>query len=231
MNQPAGAAVIVDAASKSFGPITALRDVSLKVDPGEAVALTGRSGSGKSTLLSLIGGLEAPDEGRVLIDGRPIWREPHPARARRDVVGFIFQRHLLLGTLSARANVEVPLIGAGVHRAERHRRALALLAEVGLADRADHLPSELSGGERQRVAVARALANQPRLLLADEPTGALDSNTSERVLDLLFGLRDHFGMTMLVVSYDLAVGVRADRTVALIDGQIRTSTETALSTP
>ncbi len=231
MNQPAGAAVIVDAASKSFGRITALRDVSLKVDPGEAVALTGRSGSGKSTLLSLIGGLEAPDEGRVLIDGRPIWREPHPARARRDLVGFIFQRHLLLGTLSARANVEVPLIGAGVHRAERHRRALELLAEVELADRADHLPSELSGGERQRVAVARALANQPRLLLADEPTGALDSNTSERVLDLLFGLRDRFGMTMLVVSYDRAVGVRADRTVTLRDGQIRTSTETTLSTP
>ena len=231
MNQPAGAAVIVDQVSKSFGKVSALRELSLKVDPGEAVAIAGRSGSGKSTLLSLIGGLEQPDCGGVLIDGQPIWKEPHPARARREIVGFIFQRHLLLSTLSARANVEVPLIGAGVRRAERHRRALALLEEVGLADRADHLPSELSGGERQRVAVARALANQPRLLLADEPTGALDSSTSERVLDLLFRLRDHLGMTMLVVSYDLAVGARADRTVTLVDGQIRASTETALSTP
>ncbi|MFI5037281.1 MAG: ABC transporter ATP-binding protein, partial [Solirubrobacterales bacterium] len=179
MNPPAGAAVIVDGASKSFGQVSALRDVSLTVDPGEAIAISGRSGSGKSTLLSLIGGLEQPDEGRVLIDGSAIWKERHPARARREIVGFIFQRHLLLETLSARANVEVPLIGAGVHPRARRRRALALLTDVGLADRADHLPAELSGGERQRVAVARALANQPRLLLADEPTGALDSITSE----------------------------------------------------
>jgi putative ABC transport system ATP-binding protein len=229
MNTPAGATVIVDHASKSFGRISALRDVSLKVDRGEAIAIAGRSGSGKSTLLSLIGGLEQPDEGQVLIDGRTIWQEPHPARARREIVGFIFQRHLLLETLSAQANVEVPLIGAGVRHGERRRRALALLADVGLADRADHLPSELSGGERQRVAVARALANQPRLLLADEPTGALDSSTSERVLDLLFRLRDRFGMTMLVVSYDRAVGARADRTVTLSDGRFRESSETALS--
>jgi len=219
----AGAAVIVDRVSKSFGQISALREVSLKVEAGEAVAIAGRSGSGKSTLLSLIGGLEQPDTGEVLIDGRAIWKEPRPARARREIVGFVFQRHLLLGTLSARANVEVPLIGAGVHRAERHTRARSLLEEVGLADRADHLPHELSGGERQRVAVARALANRPRLLLADEPTGALDSHTSERVLDLLFGLRDSLGMTMIVVSYDEAVGARADRTVTLIDGRIQSA--------
>ncbi len=228
MNPPAGAAVIVDRASKSFGQVSALREVSVQAQAGEAVAITGRSGSGKSTLLSLIGGLEQPDRGRILIDGRAIWKDPRPARARREIVGFIFQRHLLLETLSARANVEVPLIGAGVHHAERHRRALALLADVGLADRADHLPAELSGGERQRVAVARALANEPRLLLADEPTGALDSNTSERVLDLLFGLRDRLGMTMLVVSYDRAVGARADRTVNLVDGQLLDRPETAL---
>jgi putative ABC transport system ATP-binding protein len=112
------------------------------------------------------------------------------------------------------------LIGARVHRAERRRRALELLEDVGLADRAEHLPSELSGGESQRVAVARALANEPRLLLADEPTGALDSATSERVLDLLFRLRDRLGMTLLVVSYDPSVGVRADRTVGLADGRL-----------
>jgi putative ABC transport system ATP-binding protein len=214
----AGAEVTVEGASKGFGRVSALHDVSLSVSPGEAVAITGRSGSGKSTLLALIGGLEQPDRGRVLIDGHALWKDPHPARARREVVGFVFQRHLLLATLSARANVEVPLIGAGVHRAERRRRALALLEEVGIADRAEHLPSELSGGESQRVAVARALANEPRLLLADEPTGALDSANSERVLDLLFRLREELGMTLLVVSYDSSVGTRADRTVTLIDG-------------
>jgi putative ABC transport system ATP-binding protein len=230
MKSSRGASVLVDGADKSFGPVSALRQVSLKVKSGEAVAITGRSGSGKSTLLSLIGGLEQPDRGKVLLDGKPIWKQRHPAHARREIVGFIFQRHLLLSTLSARANVEVPLIGASGHRSQRRARALELLAEVGLADRADHLPHELSGGERQRVAVARALANQPHLLLADEPTGALDSQTSERVLDLLFRLRDAFGMTMIVVSYDSAVGARADRTVNLIDGQIQTPTEPALCT-
>jgi putative ABC transport system ATP-binding protein len=220
VNAPAGAAVGVERVSKLFGRIRALRDVSLRVGPGEAVVITGRSGSGKSTLLALIGGLEQPDSGEVLIDGRAVWRQRHPARARREEVGFVFQRHLLLGALTARANVEVPLVGARLHRAERRRRALELLGEVGLADRAEHLPSELSGGESQRVAVARALANEPRLLLADEPTGALDSVTSERVLDLLFRLRDRLGMTMLVVSYDRTVGARADRTVRLVDGAL-----------
>jgi putative ABC transport system ATP-binding protein len=214
----AGAEVSVERVAKDFGGVRALRDVTLHVRAGEAVAITGRSGSGKSTLLALIGGLEQPDRGRVAIDGRTLWRAPDVARARREVVGFVFQRHLLLESLTARANVEVPLIGARVRRAERRRRALELLAEVGLADRAEHLPSELSGGERQRVAVARALVNQPRLLLADEPTGALDSATSERVLDLLFRLRDQHGTTMIVVSYDAAVGARADRTVTLLDG-------------
>jgi ABC-type lipoprotein export system ATPase subunit len=231
MSPPAGAGVLVRDASKSFGRITALREVSLKLEPGEAIAIAGRSGSGKSTLLGLIGGLSQPDSGQVLIDGRAIWKEPRPARARREIVGFIFQRHLLLDTLSARANVEVALIGAGVRHAERRRRALALLEDVGLADRSEHLPSELSGGERQRVAVARALANRPRLLLADEPTGALDSSTSERVLDLLFRLRDRLGMTMLIVSYDEAVTVRADRTVTLSDGQLKHSSEAALCAP
>jgi len=226
---PAGAGVLVDAASKSFGRVAALRRVSLQVGPGEAVVITGPSGSGKSTLLALIGGLQQPDTGHVLIDGRPIWREADVTRARREIVGFVFQRHLLLDALSARANVEVPLIGAGMRRGERRRRAQSLLVEVGLAHRAEHLPSQLSGGERQRVAVARALANQPRLLLADEPTGALDSVTSARVLDLLFSLRDRLGMTLLVVSYDGSVGARANRTVTLVDGAIDATSETALS--
>jgi len=220
VNAPAGAGVIVDQVSKRFGRVSALRELSLRVEPGEAVAISGRSGSGKSTLLALIGGLERPDSGEILIDDHALWQTARPARARREVVGFVFQRHLLLGALSARANVEVPLLGAGVHRAARRRRALELLDQVGLADRAEHRPSELSGGESQRVAVARALANEPRLLLADEPTGALDSVTSERVLDLLFHLRDRLGMTLLVVSYDRSVGARADRTITLVDGTL-----------
>ncbi|MGH2879037.1 MAG: ABC transporter ATP-binding protein [Solirubrobacteraceae bacterium] len=231
MTAGAGAAVSVEGVSKSFGRIAALHDASLQVDPGEAVAITGRSGSGKSTLLALIGGLGQPDSGTVRIDGRALWREPHPAQARREVVGFVFQSHLLLEALSARANVEVPLIGSGLRRAERHRRAVDLLDEVGLAERAEHLPSELSGGERQRIAVARALANEPRLLLADEPTGALDSSTSERVLDMLFGLRDRLGMTLLVVSYDPTVGSRADRTVTLTDGRLLEPARTQTSRP
>jgi predicted ABC-type transport system involved in lysophospholipase L1 biosynthesis ATPase subunit len=225
-----GADVLVQRASKSFGRISALREASLHVSPSQAVVISGRSGSGKSTLLALIGGLDRPDHGRVLIDGREIWREGHVARARREVAGFVFQRHLLLETLSAQANVEVPLLGAGVRHAERRARALALLDEVGLAERAAHVPAQLSGGERQRVAIARALANEPRLLLADEPTGALDSQTSERILDLLFGLRDRLGMTMIVVSYDRAIGARADRTVTITDGLIHDQEAPAAAT-
>ena len=220
MSTPAGADVAVEHVSKSFGRVASLRDLSLTVQAGEAVAVTGRSGSGKSTLLAMIGGLEQPDSGRVLIDGEPLWTEHSQVRARREVVGFVFQRHLLLPSLSARANVEVPLIGAGMHRRERRRRALELLEEVDLSGRAEHRPSELSGGESQRVAVARALANEPRLLLADEPTGSLDSATSERVLDLLLRLREEIGMTLLIVSHDQGVGERTDRTITLIDGHI-----------
>lgn len=210
-------------AVKRFGRINAVRGVSLRVTSGEALVITGPSGSGKSTLLALIGGLEQPDSGRVTIDGRQLWREAHTAQMRREVVGFVFQRHLLLETLTARANVEVPLVGARMPRAERKARALQLLDAVGLSGRAEHVPAQLSGGERQRVAVARAIANQPRLLLADEPTGALDSATSTRVLDLLFGLREKLGMTMVVVSYDSAIGERADRTVTLVDGALQPS--------
>jgi putative ABC transport system ATP-binding protein len=220
MTTPRGAEVLVEHVSKHYGTVTALKDASLRVRASEAVAITGQSGSGKSTLLGLIGGLEQPDTGQVLIDGGPLWRSTHLAEARRDVVGFVFQRHLLLPTLSAQSNVEVPLIGAGVPRRERHERALELLDAVGLADRAEHRPAQLSGGERQRVAIARALANRPRLLLADEPTGALDSATSERVLDLIFGLRDDLGMTLIVVSYDAQVGSRADRSISVIDGVV-----------
>ncbi len=224
----AGADVRVEHAGRRYGSVDALRDANLHVAPGEFLAVTGRSGSGKSTLLNLIGGLEEPTCGRILIDGREIWREPRAPRHRRELVGFVFQQHHLLINLTAQANVEVALIGAGMHRRERRERALGLLEEVGLADRADHEPAELSGGERQRVAIARALANEPRLLLADEPTGAVDSITSQRVLDLLSEIRQRRGMTVIVVSYDPQVGARADRMVTVTDG-VLTQPETDLS--
>jgi putative ABC transport system ATP-binding protein len=218
-----GAEVVVDDVTKHFGRIQALCDVQLQVAPGEMLAVTGHSGSGKSTLLNLIGGLDQPDAGRILIDGEAVWTraKADAVRARRELVGFVFQHHLLLPNLDAVSNVEVPLIGAGVGRQDRRRRALELLDEVGLAQRADHHPSELSGGERQRVAVARALANEPRLLLADEPTGALDTMTSAKVLDLLTDVRARRGMTVIVVSHDPEVGARADRMVYFVDGRLQ----------
>jgi ABC-type lipoprotein export system ATPase subunit len=218
VSRSAGADVRVEHAGRRYGSIDALRDVSLHVAPGELLVVTGRSGSGKSTLLNLIGGLEQPTSGRILIDGRELWREPRAPRHRRELVGFVFQQHHLLVNLTAQANVEVALIGAGVHRRERRERALELLEEVGLGERANHEPAALSGGERQRVAIARALANEPRLLLADEPTGAVDSLTSQRVLDLLAEVRASRGMTVIVVSYDPQVGARADRMVTVTDG-------------
>jgi putative ABC transport system ATP-binding protein len=202
------------------GRIQALREVSLRLEPGEFVALTGPSGSGKSTLLQLIGGLDHPDSGDVRVDDVSVPRLAHPARFRRDVIGFVFQLHHLLPHLSARANVELAMIGTGRSKAERSARARELLAEVGLGHRTDDLPSELSGGERQRIAVARALANEPRLLLADEPTGALDTVSGARVLDLMETMRNRRGTTMLVVSYDPAVAERASRELRLTDGRL-----------
>jgi ABC-type lipoprotein export system ATPase subunit len=215
-----GAEVVVDHVSKTFGRVVAVSEASLRLEPGEFVALNGPSGCGKSTLLNMIGSLARPDSGTISVDGRPIASVSSMAAYRRATVGFVFQLHHLLPMLSAGSNVEVPLIGSRVGRRERRERARELLAEVGLAERVDHLPSQLSGGERQRVAVARALANRPRLLLADEPTGALDSTSSLRVLDLLASLRERYGMTMLVVSYDPEVGRHADRTVRMADGRV-----------
>jgi putative ABC transport system ATP-binding protein len=181
-------------------------------------------------LLNLVGGLDHPDEGVIRVNGRELSRHGD-TEYRRTTIGFIFQLHHLLPALKAGANVEVPLIAAGVARKERRERASALLAEVGLAHRIDHLPAQLSGGERQRVAVARALANNPALLLADEPTGALDSDNSARVLELLASLRARFGMTVLIVSYDPAVGEYADRTIRVLDGRVIGETPTPRAAP
>jgi putative ABC transport system ATP-binding protein len=201
------------------GRVRALEDVSFQIDSGELVSLTGASGSGKSTLLNLIGALDRPDTGSILVDGQPL-EGLDPAAYRAETVGFVFQAHLLVPTLTAVENVQIPMFGRGQGRHEREARAFELLREVGLAKRAHARPTVLSGGERQRVAIARALANEPRLLLADEPTGALDSATGAQVLDLVQRLRERHGMTVLLVTNDDGVAARADRALRLRDGLI-----------
>jgi ABC-type lipoprotein export system ATPase subunit len=218
--QTRGARVVVEHVRRVHpGPVVALDDVSLTLEPGEFVVLTGPSGSGKTSLLSMIGDLDRPTSGMVEVDGIAI-AESHDGYFHRDVVGFVFQHHHLLAHLPARLNVEIPLIGAGLGTAARRERANALLEEVGLGHRLDSLAVHLSGGERQRVAVARALANDPRLLLADEPTGALDTESAQLVLQLLEDARERRGMTLLVVSYDEAIGSRADRRLYMRDGRL-----------
>jgi putative ABC transport system ATP-binding protein len=215
-----GAEVQLRDVSKSYGPITALQGVSLDAAPSEWLTITGPAGSGKSTLLNVIGSLTRADSGSILVDGRSVPEPQDAVEFRRHTVGFVFQDNPLLPYLSAQGNIESALLAVGVGRRERHERSLELLKQVGLAERAEHLPAELSGGQRQAVALARALANNPRLLLADEPTGALDSASSERALDLLARLRDRYGMTVLVVSHSPNVADRADRVVGLIEGHI-----------
>jgi putative ABC transport system ATP-binding protein len=222
--QPAqsGARVVAEGVRREHpGGIVAVDDVSLTLEPGEFVVLTGPSGSGKTSLLSLLGALDRPTAGRVLVDGAVLdGGSDERARYHREVVGFVFQHHHLLAHLPACANVELPLLGAGVGRRERRERAGDLLREVGLAHRLDEAAAHLSGGERQRVALARALANDPRLLLADEPTGSLDSESTQRVLELLEAARERRGMTLLVVTYEPLIGRRADRVLHMRDGRL-----------
>lgn len=201
------------------GPIVALDGVSLTLEPGEFVALSGPSGSGKTSLLSIIGGLDRPTSGTVTVDGHVIDGR-RAARYHRDVTGFVFQHHYLLPHLSVEANVALPLVARGLRSKERRERAIDLLGSVGLAKRAKSVTAHLSGGERQRVAVARALANEPRLLLADEPTGALDSEAADNVLDLFTQIRTERGTTILIVTHDTAVAARADRRIVLRDGRL-----------
>jgi len=219
---PSGAHVVVRGLRRIHGErIVALRGIDLELLPGEFAALTGPSGSGKTTLLGLIGGLDRPTAGEVTIDGATVSAGgADRALLHRTVVGFIFQQHNLLSHLSARDNVELPLVTTVSRRSERRRRATELLEEVGLGERVTERVARLSGGERQRVAVARALANDPRLLLADEPTGALDTESAERVLDLIATLRARRGMTVLMVTHDPLVATRADRVLHLRDGRL-----------
>lgn len=213
--------IVAEHLAKRYGErVVALRDASFDIAPGEFVLLSGRSGSGKSTVLNLIAGLDRPDGGRVLVGGVDPAALDDVARYRREVIGFVFQLHHLLPGLTAQENVEVALLPTGADRAERRARARAALDEVGLQDRYTHLPGQLSGGERQRVAIARAIVGRPRVLLADEPTAALDSAASRQTLDLLSALARTHGMTVLLVSYEPEAAVHADRVLQLEDGVV-----------
>lgn len=202
------------------GEVQALAGASLDIAAGEFVSLTGPSGCGKSTLLQLIGALDRPDAGVLRWRGEDYAQLPDLAAFRARRLGFVFQSFHLLPTLSALDNVQLPMFEREWSRAERRERARALLAAVGVAHRQDKRPAQLSGGERQRVAIARALANEPELLLADEPTGSLDSASAEQVLALLRSLHDTRGLTLLVVTHDAAVASQAARTVRMLDGRI-----------
>ena len=201
------------------GDVHALRGVSLRVAQGESVAITGPSGCGKSTLLHLLGGLDQPTAGEVRFDGTPLASlDLDTYRARK--VGFVFQSFYLLPTLTAVENVQVPMFEADLPRSERIVRAERLLDEVGLAHRRDQLPNRLSVGERQRVAIARALANEPAVLLADEPTGNLDSASQDEVLELLQRLRRERSLTLVIVTHSPEVAAATDRNIRLRDGKI-----------
>ena len=216
----------LDAVSRRFTlggtEVAALDRVSLRVAEGEYLAVMGPSGSGKSTLLNVLGLLDRPDEGQYWLGGEDIatLSEPALAQLRGHRIGFVFQSFHLIPRLTARENVELPLMLCGVLPAERHRRSQRLLEELGLDNRADHRPAELSGGQRQRVAIARAMAMAPRLILADEPTGNLDSRSGEEVITLLEGLNREQGITLMVVTHDPRLGERAGRRISMDDGRI-----------
>jgi ABC-type lipoprotein export system ATPase subunit len=205
---------------KSFGRVDALDHLSLTIDDGEYVAITGPSGCGKSTFLHLVAALDRPDSGTLRVHGVDVTKAHHADRYRREDVGLVFQLHDLLPHLRALENVEIAMLGTNRRRSDQRARAHELLRAVDLAGRENRRPPELSGGERQRVAIARALANEPRLLLADEPTGSLDSASVARVLDLLAHLREHNAITIVVVTHDANVAAAADRIVTLEDGHL-----------
>jgi ABC-type lipoprotein export system ATPase subunit len=200
--------------------VRALDGVDMRVGRGEFVAVMGPSGSGKSTLLNMLGALDRPTEGQVLVNGQDLATVRNLDTFRARTVGFVFQLHNLIPTLNARENIEVPMMGQPIGRSARRRRSAELLERVGLKERMDHLPSQLSGGQRQRVAIARSLANEPALVLADEPTGNLDSQSGEEIVALMHRLNEELGTTFVIVTHDLAVARQTNRVLVMHDGRI-----------
>ncbi|MCD6461542.1 MAG: ABC transporter ATP-binding protein [Thermoplasmata archaeon] len=207
-----------------MGPteIRALDSLSLSIYKGELLTVMGPSGSGKTTLLNVLGCLDVPDSGKVLLDGEDVTRLPEKARTRIRLrkIGFIFQQFYLIPTLTALENVMLPMLEAGLSRKRAAERGRSLLEEVGMGDRADHRPSQMSGGEQQRTAIARALANNPEIILADEPTGELDTTNAGMVIDLLRRLTAEEGITVVVVTHDPRVAEKGTRTINMVDGRV-----------
>jgi len=214
--------VTLEGVSRAFddGAIVALKSIDLKIPAGDCVAILGPSGSGKSSIVNLLSGIDRPTSGRILWNGTPVESRRAWSRLRRDGIGIVFQEFNLIPTLSAAENVEMALMGRGVAPGEQRARAQAALGRVGLAHRTRHLPHALSGGERQRVAIARAIVNAPSVLLADEPTGNLDSANAAAVADLLFELQRDTGMTLVLVTHDESLAARCRRCVRVRDGEI-----------
>ena len=208
--------------TKSFGSLQVLRGIDLNIDKGEIVSIVGPSGAGKTTLLQIMGTLDAPDSGMITIDGTMVSRmkEKELSAFRNKHIGFVFQFHQLLPEFTALENVMIPAFIAGVGQKEATASALELLDFMGLTDRAGHKPNELSGGEKQRVAVARALINHPAVILADEPSGSLDTHNKEELHQLFFDLRNRFGQTFVIVTHDEGLARITDRTVHMVDGEI-----------
>jgi putative ABC transport system ATP-binding protein len=205
------------------GPVIALDNVTLNIPDGEWLAIQGPTGQGKSTLLQMLGGLDRPTAGTVLLDDTDLSKasEVEMSRVRARRIGFVFQTFNLIPTLSAQENVETALVPLGVNTRQRRERAAAALASVSLSDRATHLPGELSGGQQQRVAIARALVKEPAVILADEPTGNLDEDTRDEILQVLADLWQEKGLTLVLVTHDRAVATRAQRRVTMREGQVK----------
>ena len=208
--------------TKSFGSLQVLKGIDLEITQGEVVSIVGPSGAGKTTLLQIMGTLDSPDAGMINIDGTNVSRmkEKELSAFRNKHIGFVFQFHQLLPEFTALENVMIPAFIAGVPPKEASMRAMEILDFMGLKERASHKPNELSGGEKQRVAVARALINQPAVILADEPSGSLDSHNKEEVHQLFFDLRNRFGQTFVIVTHDEALAKITDRTIHMVDGNI-----------
>ncbi len=202
------------------GKIVALEDINLQVGEGEFVSISGASGSGKTTLLNMIGAMDKPTMGKVFVDGADLSKSTNINRFRAEKIGFIFQLHNLIPTLSACENVQLPMYAVNMNPKQRKQRAIEMLEAVGLKDKLYRTPTMLSSGERQRVAIARAIANRPPLVLGDEPTGTLDAATGEEIIRLIFELKDRFGTTFIIATHDREMVKKADRVLRLNNGRI-----------
>ena len=212
----------IEGITKSFGSLQVLKGIDLTIDKGEVVSIVGPSGAGKTTLLQIMGTLDKPDAGKIILNGTDVTKlkEKELSAFRNKEIGFVFQFHQLLPEFTALENVAIPALIQGRSANEANKQAKEMLELLGLADRASHKPAELSGGEKQRVAVARALINHPSVVLADEPSGSLDTKNKEELHQLFFDLRDKLGQTFVIVTHDEGLAAQTDRTIHMLDGKI-----------